>query len=106
MEEDRLYDVYAIEEDIKILEEIINRPIKDTKGTKIVKQALKHLIEAYRKTKQELESVKEIYYTQKEIEENYIPKSKIKEKIEELKKCLTDTNVIMISILEKLLEEE
>ena len=35
---------------------------------------------------EELNSVKEIYYTQKEIEENYIPVSLVEEKIEELNK--------------------
>ena len=45
---------------------------------------LRNLIERYKETKQELESVKEIYYTQKEIETNYIKKSKVKEKIEEI----------------------
>ena len=49
-------------------------------------QVLENLIKEYKKTKYELESVKEIYYTQKEIETDYIPKSKVKEKIEELKK--------------------
>ena len=40
-----------------------------------------------------------------EIKKKFISKDKIKEKIEELSKTLSDTNVITISVLQELLEE-
>lgn len=45
MEEERLYDLYAIEEDIKILTEEYSTHKKE--------EAIEHLIEAYRKSKEQ-----------------------------------------------------
>jgi len=102
MEEERLY---ALDEDIKILERMRDNIygemlFEDDFQVRLLEQkqfdALNLAINHLRKIK----LVSKLVYSK------FIPKSKIKEKIEELKKCLTDTNVIMISILEKLLEEE
>lgn len=41
-----------MKEDIKILEEICERPIKDTEGTIKMKQALEHLLQAYKEQEQ------------------------------------------------------
>lgn len=86
---DKEWSEMELEEDIKILEEhlehyhnILNSLHVDKLESFEVEQAIENLIARYKETKQELESVKEIYYTQKEIETNYIPKSKVKEKID------------------------
>ena len=71
-----------------------------------------NVMKDYNKTKQELESVKEIYYTQAEVDKNYIPISVIQNKINELKSHnykgnLGDVDFIknIINEFEKLLEE-
>ena len=94
-----------MEEDITTLETLKEIYIKasecglgypsDNREDKSIAQALENLLTRYKQLEAELESVKEIYYTQKEMEdvmiryrklvENSIPKSKAKEKIEELK---------------------
>ena len=63
---------------------------------------------------EELNSVKEIYYTQRDIDEDFIPKSKIREMIKELEeakesdfasdKCVERLCNGMIAILKELLE--
>lgn len=58
---------------------------KELKGeNEGLKTKLDTLIEKYKELKEELDSVKQIYYTQREIEENYILKSKVKAKIKQL----------------------
>lgn len=105
-----------MKEDIKILEEFIEAyKIAEEVLDGDVIQAIENLIARYKETKQELESVKEIYYTQKEIETNYIPKSKVQEKIEEYKRKMEkDVNYLSkdyfnyrhkIYALQELLEE-
>ena len=98
MEEERLYDVYALDEDIKICEKFT----KDCKECKFATceqcqinwkqvQAIEHLIEAYRKSKEEELHWKGQYHLlSRKIA--VIPKSKIKEKIEELEKELEEIN--------------
>lgn len=46
--------------------------------------AIDTLLDLYKKQKQELDSVKEIYYTQSEIENKYISKDEIRNKIKKL----------------------
>lgn len=82
-----------------------------------------NVIKDYNKTKQELESVKEIYYTQAEIDKHYIPKAKVTETIKEYQKrrleladgsFFADPNyinndtalVIGISVLQDLLQKK
>ena len=45
-----------------------------------------NVMKDYNKIKQELDSVKELYYTQAEIDKNYIPKAKVTEAIREYQK--------------------
>ena len=77
-----------MEEDIEVLKDFLElREIHSsdncrTSYLKTYQKAVRNLTARYKETKQELESVKEIYYTQKEIETNYIKKSKVKEKID------------------------
>ena len=108
-------------EDIKILEDLINRlrngislgVVNEWNPNKTFAQAIENLINR-NKELEELNSVKEIYYTQKEIETDYIPKSKLKEKIEELeeeKQCFYSDYAIeernnKIQVLQELLEKE
>ena len=88
-----------MEKDIEILEEILNRQIEDTEGTKIMKQAIENLInrvkeleeieEEYRKEngklREELKEINEEYGAEQKHEmQNTIPKSKIKAKMEEV----------------------
>ena len=84
-----------MEEDIEILEGLVNGIKKygfdyDIDGEQHDSinfeefKAIENLINRNKELEEELNSVKEIYYTQKEIETDYIPKSKVKEKIEEL----------------------
>lgn len=77
--------------------------VQDSQIDEYTKQ-LEYKIEELEK---ELNSVKEIYYTQKEIEENYIPVSLVEEKIEEVNK--EDENLMyknnIIKILQELLEK-
>lgn len=109
-----------MEEDIKILEELLNANVSfkispEDRGYK----ALENLIKKYR----ELEEENRIFALagsnialKLHIEKNYIPKSKIKEKIEELKeeyKIALEENSTkafilkcQIEILEKLLEDK
>ena len=82
-----------------------------------------NVMKDYNKTKQELESVKEIYYTQSEIDKHFIPKSKVTETIKEYQKrrleladgsFFADPNyinndtalVIGISVLQDLLQKK
>lgn len=73
--------------DIEILEEILNRQIEDTEGTKIMKQAIENLINRVKELEEENKYLKKqipidkiFYYSDKD----YIPKSKIKEKRDKL----------------------
>lgn len=43
-----------MEEELKVLEEIINRPIEDTDGTKIMKQAIENIIKGYRELEEKI----------------------------------------------------
>ena len=94
--------------DIEILEEILNRQIEDTEGTKIMKQAIENLIARNKELEKHLsfyeknESYKariielkeenewlhkeydEMFDELNKIDNDYIPKSKAKEKIEEI----------------------
>lgn len=154
MEEERLYDVYALDEDIKDLEKYIAFSKKnynfshdtDWKWHEELSEKIQHLIEAYKDVKREAEDQKDknFGYTVKiallekdkielqnymkkylipksTIDLIYIPKSKIKEKIEELEKekntvieeinfkafyRITDLKNVEISVLQELLEEE
>ena len=77
-----------MEEDIKILESHINQ-LKEYEDEQELAQALENLIKGYRELKKENANWKKINYNAKlnqHITEEYIPKSKIKEKIEELNK--------------------
>lgn len=80
------------------------------------KEAIETILDLYNKQKQELDSVKEIYYTQSEIENNYISKDLIREKLEILVKGKNDDwnneyfiegrkKEAQIDILKELLEE-
>ena len=87
--------------------------LKERQSDKERIKDLEEINEAHKKEngelREELESVKEIYYTQKEIETDYIPKSLIKEKIEELKEIADEDNLddfIRIQVLEELLKGE
>lgn len=76
-------DIKTIQEKLKIIESLCTDDcINKSTVIQPLIYAIENLIARYKETKQELESVKEIYYTQKEIETNYIPKSKVKEKID------------------------
>lgn len=82
-----------MEQDIDVLKEL-RKELGLYADKNKIKQgiALEHLIKAYKELEKELNSVKEIYYTQKEIEGNYIPVSLVEEKIEEYKKLLMSCN--------------
>lgn len=73
--------------------------------------AIDTLLDLYKKQKQELDSVKEIYYTQSEIENKYISKDKIRKEIEKTEEELYKGEVlqrfayIKIETLRELLEE-
>lgn len=84
-----------MEEDIDILEDFIEDEglyeLYRTSHIDLIRKALKNLIKGYR----ELEEIEESFIWQsnfdmKYYEENYIPKSKIKEKIEELEKKILE----------------
>lgn len=115
-----------INEDIKILERmiknlrfeanhLIDEGMKEQAKTEY--EAIEHLIEAYRKIKEENELMQAEFYRLEDIEDdrdcNYIPNSKIKEKIKELERikytALTDRTVEMmndkINILQLILKE-
>ena len=51
---------------------------------------LKQLEKENKELSEELNSVKEIYYTQRDIDEDYVPKSVIREKIKEYEELLED----------------
>ena len=121
MEEKRLYDLYALDEDIKYLEKSIKRSkemfmevgayvyLSDCEI-----KAIEHLIEAYRKLEEKNRKLDEKFkYAVPDniVEQNYIPKSKIKEKIEELEKDIEiysnyEEDWAKIKVLQELLEEE
>ena len=125
-----------MEEDIKIIEEM-RKKMNKTLSHKITKQefqAIKNLIKGYRDgediliktTKENLELKeyirdleeqidKHVYFettNPKEIEKNYIPKSKIKEKIKEYKKKIEEKPYdkpiieIYIRVLQELMEDK
>lgn len=115
----------ALDEDIKILEEFKKTGFSTLmfkkfdgdriKTNKKIEQAIEHLIEAYRKAKEEELHWKGQYHLlSRKID--VIPKSKIKEKIEELRNENCDdikfkynrieVNGIIEVILQELLEEE
>lgn len=121
-----------MEEDIRILEEICNRPIQDTEGTKIMKQAIKNLIKAYKNLEQieqvhketngelrkritELEEINAMVFNSKvgvDLSfDDYIQKTKIKDKITEIGKKYAEDDLdcetysFMKGILQELLEE-
>ena len=97
----------------------IENLLKERQSDKERIKDLEEINEAHKKEngelREELESVKEIYYTQKEMEdvmvryrklvENSIPKSLIKEKIEELIKEGRHYNANKIEVLQELLEK-
>ena len=121
-----------IEEAIKLLEEFkkngysalyIKYGGDRNKTNSRIETALENLLNNYKKTKQELESVKEIYYTQSEIDKHFIPKAKVTETIREYQKrrlelvdgsFFADPNyinndtalVIGISVLQDLLQKK
>ena len=80
-----------MEEDIKIVEELVRNNyledlgyLRDNNHYIRFNQALENLIKGYRELEEQID--KHVYFettNPKEIEKNFIPKSKIKEKIEE-----------------------
>lgn len=66
--------------------ENVEHALKNFNGRAIDCIAVGEMLIKYKKIKQELESVKEIYYTQAEIDKNYIPKAKVTEAIREYQK--------------------
>ena len=75
-----------MEEDIKILEEFTESSCCLASQEEII-ECVKNLIKGYRELEEQID--KHVYFettNPKEIEKNFIPKSKIKEKIEELEK--------------------
>lgn len=78
---------------IKPFKYAISNLISENKELKEENEGLKTkldtLIEKYKELKEELDSVKQIYYTQREIEENYILKSKVEETIQTM-----NTNIL------------
>lgn len=97
-----------MEEDIKVLEALIeeHKKLGDTSEEtrisqplfKIIIKAIENLIARNKELEQELNSVKEIYYTQKEIETNYIPNERLIHymdvALENSKQCLRKGNKI------------
>lgn len=130
-----------MEEDIKILEEM-RKKMNKTLSHKIIKQefqAIKNLIKGYRDSENIMENAvkenlelkeyirdleeqidKHVYFettNPKEIEKNYIPKSKVKEKIQELEKeykkieetsdfIIADIIQPKIQVLQELMEDK
>lgn len=126
-----------MEEDIKILEEM-RKKMNKTLSHKITKQefqAIKNLIKGYRDSENIMENAvkenlelkeyirdleeqidKHVYFettNPKEIEKNYIPKSKVKEKIQEYKKIEETSDFIIadiiqpkIQVLQELMEDK
>ena len=109
-----------MEEDIKILEEV-KRPILATgfeRQTKILK-AIENLIKGYRELEEEwrinkMEEFKienECHIKYEDIND-YIPKSKIKEKIEELKANIEESKDVLygaeniVQVLQELMEDK
>lgn len=121
-----------MEKDIEILEEILNRQIEDIEGTKIVYKAIENLINRVKELEKIVEAYNVIpndyipkdmkiviadreYFNNGILKETCLPKSKIKEKIEELRKeMLNDIDDIQVlyqrhfckTVLQELLEEE
>lgn len=131
MEEERLYDLYLIDEYIKILKEFINYKDKSNSHFQLVAisherlcESIEHLIEAYRKVKEENLKMRAGHKITEQMNSNLIevlkdsvPKSKIKEKIEEIlekgkqmsdKERQEETQFMQgkLKALEELLEEE
>lgn len=130
--EDRLYDLYALDEDIKDLEKYIAFSKKsdnfsnntDWKWHKELSEEIEHLIEAYRKVKKENLKMRAGHKITEQMNSNLIEvlkdsvsKSKIKEKIEEIlekgkqmsdKERQEETQFMQgkLKALEELLEEE
>lgn len=103
----------------ELIEELtkVNPANLSEEGLKLFNK-INEIIDEKEMIQEELNSVKEIYYTQKEIETDYIPKSKIREKIEECKKQfhffnsdkrqtknIAKTYEMIIDFLQDLLEE-
>ena len=102
-----------MEEDIKILEELISEYKNNVwneypyKFNKEIIYAIENLIARYKELKthyeiicDDLEEHNLIYTDTPEFEENYIPKSKVQEKIEELKDETYDAKIILQELLE------
>ena len=115
-----------MEEDIKILEFLKDSeiwfPLQNVKKpmfSERQKQALENLLTRYKQLEEENKTQLEAFELGKEssrkrIEYDYIPKSKVKEKIEEIKLSLKDDCLALhefqrlakIDVLEELLREE
>lgn len=108
--EERLYDLYALDEDIRILEKLIEdgkETFTDTKLADYEIQAIEHLIERVK----ELEVINKMQEYRISVidERELIPKSKVKEKIEEIEAMSISKDIYYDDIkrlFEELLEEE
>ena len=82
-----------MEEDIKILEEILNRDIEDTEGTKIMKKAIQNLIARNKELEERSDRINkqniEYRNTLEKLQKNTIWKSKVKKIIDELEAVLS-----------------
>lgn len=86
--------------------ENVEHALKNFNGRAIDCIAIGEMLIKYKKIKQELESVKEIYYTQSEVDTNYIPISVIQNKIDFYKKNFNMVGATSkINVLQELLEE-
>lgn len=101
-----------MEEDIKIIKasKIMSDDIPHSEHSKRLRKALENLIKGYRELEEQID--KHVYFettNPKEIEKNFIPKSKIKSKIEEVNKSLgySPVNKILIEqVLQELMEDK
>lgn len=92
-------------------EEELNNLIYLLRIHHIDSEPLENLIKEYKELKKENRNIKNYIYYKEVVELNYIPKSKIREKIEELKSTSyyfegEATTVAEVDILQDLLEEE
>ena len=95
-----------MEEDIKILQEILNRDIEDTEGTKIMKKAIENLIARYKELKEKYNNkLISIQKEREEYEKDYIPKSKVQEIIQENSINISGFWCIATDDLQELLED-